>query len=102
MFHKLSPETATRPVTISVDGVTVEVEEGESVAAILLRTPPFTARTTPVSGAARAPYCMMGVCFDCLIEIGGATSIRACMTRARDGMAVRRQLGRPAPPDINL
>jgi predicted molibdopterin-dependent oxidoreductase YjgC len=96
MFRKLDPDgAAIRPVTISVDGVAVAVENGEPIAAVLLRVPPFTTRANPVSGAARAPYCMMGVCFECLVEIDGETSIRSCMTRARHGMVVRRQTGQP-------
>ena len=97
MFRKLEPTFATKPVTISIDGVAMEVEEGEPIAAVLLRVPPFTSRTTSVSGSARAPYCMMGVCFDCIVEIDDATSTRSCLSRARDGMMVRRQAGRPAP-----
>jgi NADH dehydrogenase/NADH:ubiquinone oxidoreductase subunit G len=36
---------------------------------------------------------MMGVCFDCLVEVNGQPNVQACMTQARDGMKVRRQLG---------
>jgi D-hydroxyproline dehydrogenase subunit gamma len=98
MFRKLDLDTVSiRPVTISVDGAATVVEEGEPVAAVLLRIPPFTARSTPISGSARAPYCMMGVCFECLVEIDGETSTRSCLTRARDGMVVRRQACRPDP-----
>jgi D-hydroxyproline dehydrogenase subunit gamma len=97
MFRKLDPDgAAIRPVTISVDGMAMAVEDGEPIAAILLRIPPFTTRASPVGGAARAPYCMMGVCFECLVEIDGETSVRSCMTRASNGMVVRRQAG---PPD---
>ena len=96
MFRKLNMDgVTTKPVMISVDGVTITVEDGEPVAAILLRTFPFTARVTPLSGALRAPYCMMGVCFDCLVEIDGETSTRSCLARACNGMVVRRQVGRP-------
>lgn len=98
MFRKLDPDgVATKPATIMVDGVATEVEDGEPVAAVLLRLTPFTTRNTPVSGAPRAPYCMMGACFECLVEIDGATSLRSCMTRARDGMVVHRQARRPDP-----
>lgn len=72
-------------------------EEGESIAAILLRTAPFTSRATPITGAPRAPYCMMGVCFDCLVEVDGTTSTRSCLCYAREGMVVKRQLTRPDP-----
>lgn len=88
---------AGRHATIKIDDDTVEAEEGEPVAAVLLRHAPFTSRTTPVSGQPRAPFCMMGVCFDCLVEIDGQTSVRSCMAQVRAGMAVRRQRERPDP-----
>ena len=98
MFRKFEPEVEPKKsVTIMVDGSGVTAEEGEPVAAVLLRTPPFTNRTTPVSGAVRAPYCMMGACFDCLVEVDGETSTRSCLIQAREGMAIRRQTGRPDP-----
>jgi len=101
MFRKLAPKMVIKTVTISVDGVIMEVEDGEAIAAVLLRVPPFISRTTPVDGGERAPYCIMGVCFECLVEIDGVTSIRSCMSMAYDGMVIRRQLGRPvAAADI--
>jgi predicted molibdopterin-dependent oxidoreductase YjgC len=36
---------------------------------------------------------MMGVCYDCLVGIDGHANQQACMTRVREGMTVRRQLG---------
>jgi D-hydroxyproline dehydrogenase subunit gamma len=50
-------------------------------------------RTTPVTEAPRAPYCMMGVCFECLVEVDGKPSRQACLTTVRDGMVIRRQRG---------
>ena len=98
MFRKLDPDgVPTRLVTISVDGVATAAEDGEPIAAVLLRIPPFTTRVTPVSGVARSSYCMMGACFECLVEIDGETSTRSCMVRARHNMVVRRQLDRPNP-----
>ena len=43
------------------------------------------------SGVPRAPWCMMGVCFECLVEIDGAAGRQACMIEVRDGMRIRRQ-----------
>lgn len=98
MFKKTSStRVSRRQATITIDDKAVEAEEGEPVAAVILRHAPFTSRTTPVSGQARAPYCMMGVCFDCLVEIDGRTSVRSCMARVRPGMEVRRQRERPDP-----
>lgn len=98
MFRKLNTHTAgLGTAAILIDGVTFLAEEGEPLAAVLLRTPPFTSRTTPISGAQRAPFCMMGACFECLVEINGETSMRSCMVRVHDGMVVKRQACRPNP-----
>jgi predicted molibdopterin-dependent oxidoreductase YjgC len=98
MFRKLDGGTAgAARVSIKIDGTLTDAEEGEPLAAVLLRTPPFFSRVTPVSGSPRAPYCMMGACFECLVELDGETSIRSCLTRVRGGMAVRRQPHRPDP-----
>jgi predicted molibdopterin-dependent oxidoreductase YjgC len=36
---------------------------------------------------------MMGVCFDCLVEIDGFGNRQACLTPIAEGMQVRRQSG---------
>ena len=47
--------------------------------------------------APRAPFCMMGACFECLVEIDGRANQRACQVRVRGGMRVRRQLSSAVP-----
>ena len=69
------------------------VPEGASAAAAVLMAGLASLRDTPVGGAKRAPYCMMGVCFECLAEIDGVPNRRSCMTAARPGMRIRRQRG---------
>ena len=81
-----------RRVTLTLDGAPVEVFEGDSVAAALLGANPAYTRRSPVSGAPRAPYCMMGICFECLVEIDGIPNRQACMVQVRDGMSVKRQV----------
>jgi len=66
---------------------------GDTVAAALLVAGIDHCRTTPISGAKRAPYCMMGVCFECLMEIDGIGNRQACLTPVVAGMQVRRQRG---------
>ncbi len=36
---------------------------------------------------------MMGVCFECLMEIDGVGNRQACLTPVAEGMQVRRQRG---------
>jgi predicted molibdopterin-dependent oxidoreductase YjgC len=91
MFRRVDPPAAT--VRLTFEGRAVEAREGDSVAAALLAAGISSFRETPVSTAPRAPYCMMGVCFDCLVDIDGTPNRQVCMTTVRDGMAVRRQRG---------
>ena len=93
MFKRL-PDSAGREVSVTVDGRAVVAREGDSVAATLLANGSLVCRTTPVTGAARAPYCMMGVCFDCLVTVDGTPNVQGCMTRVRDGMRIEMQAGR--------
>lgn len=101
MFRKL-PHAGTPPPTgaITIDGLSVKVEEGEPLAAVLLRADPPIARLTPVNREPRAPFCMMGACFECLVEVDGEPSSRSYVIRTRPGMVVRRQRGRPGPGGI--
>lgn len=93
MFRRL-PE-ATRPaLPFTFEGEPVEGCEGDSVASALLALGHLATRETPVSGAPRGPYCMMGVCFDCLVEIDGVGNRQACLVPLRAGMDIRRQRGR--------
>lgn len=98
MFRRLQPDAPPR-VTFTIAGRSVEAVEGETVAAALLAAGFEYCRVTPVSGAPRAPYCMMGVCFDCLVTIDGLGNRQACLTEVRNGMVVeiqdgKRELGR--------
>lgn len=81
-------------VDIRIDGQPVEAFEGEMVAGVLVRMEPLFARINPVSCAKRAPYCMMGVCFECLVKIDGVGSIQSCLAPVQEGMSVERQTGK--------
>jgi hypothetical protein len=98
MFRKLHPPV--NPVTVTIDGVAMQAEAGEPVAAILLRGASCHARLHPVSGEPRAPYCMMGACQECLAIVDGVASIQTCRIAARDGMVVLRQQGMRSIPDV--
>ncbi len=91
MFRRLDATPAS--ISFTYEGREIAACPGDSVAAALLAAGVSELRATPVSGAPRTPYCMMGVCFDCLVEIDGVGNRQACLTPASDGMQVRRQPG---------
>jgi len=80
-------------VEVLVDGQTISVPEGASAAAAVLVAGLPALRSTPVGGAPRLPYCMMGVCFDCLAEIDGVPNRQACMVTVAPGMRIAPQRG---------
>jgi hypothetical protein len=94
MFRKLRDWPA-KTLTVYIDAIPAVAAANECVAAVLLRQEEIWTRTTAVSGERRAPYCMMGVCFDCLATVDGVASVQTCLTRVCDGMRVERQLGLP-------
>jgi predicted molibdopterin-dependent oxidoreductase YjgC len=88
-----------RPVTVDLDGKPVAACEFDTVASLLLRVAdPRHYRRSSASGARRAPLCMMGVCFECLVEIDGQTNQQGCLVRVRDGMQIKRQMRRRQEP----
>jgi D-hydroxyproline dehydrogenase subunit gamma len=96
MVRKL-PDAAGEHVTLTIDGRRIAARAGDTVAAALFAAGVTQCRLTPVSGAPRGPYCMMGVCFDCLVTIDGVGNRQACLVPLRDGMTVETQRGKREP-----
>ena len=91
-MFRLRPEANAETIAVVVEGRTTLVPKGASAAAAVLLAGFCSIRETPVEGNERAPYCMMGVCFDCLAEIDDVPNRQSCMVEARSGMQIRRQI----------
>ena len=91
----LLPDSPKQHVTVHIDGQPIAVPAGATAAAAMLMHGSASTRTTPVTGAPRAPYCMMGVCFECLMEIDGEPNQQGCLVIVREGMCINPQLGKP-------
>lgn len=88
-FSRLAAAAAPELVEIEVDGRPLAVPAGASVAAALLLHGQQAPHRAAISGRPRGPYCMMGVCFDCLVEIDGRPGQQACLAQIRPGMRIR-------------
>ena len=93
-MFKRSDDDARAPVEIFVDGVSVRARAGDTVSAALLASGLDVRRATAVSGAPRLPYCMMGVCFDCLVTIDGVGNRQGCLVPVSPGMKIEVQKGK--------
>ena len=98
LFRTLADGARCEPVTIEFNDLPLQVPPVQSLAAALLAAGIQRFRATPISGEPRAPFCMMGACFDCLVEVDGVGSRQACLVAVRPGMVVRSQEGLRALP----
>ena len=73
-------------IHLHIDGQTVQVRPGTSVAAALYLAGDGNSRTA-VSGQRRAPLCGMGICQECRVSIDGQRRL-ACQTPCTAGMQV--------------
>jgi predicted molibdopterin-dependent oxidoreductase YjgC len=64
---------------------------GQSVASAMLAAGLARTRASAVSASPRAPYCMMGACYECLVVIDGEPNQQACLTPLREGMVIECQ-----------
>ena len=78
---------ATARITLSIDGATVAVAPGTSVAAAVWNAGGGAFRRS-VGGQPRGPICGMGVCFECRVTIDGAAHQRSCLVLCAPGMVV--------------
>ncbi|PTL78446.1 (2Fe-2S)-binding protein [Vitiosangium sp. GDMCC 1.1324] len=80
-------QSAVGSVTLRIDGRTVTVPAGTTVAAALAHAEGFISRRD-LKGRPRAPLCGMGVCFECRATIDGEPEVLTCLTPCRDDLEV--------------
>lgn len=93
MFKPMRDITPSKMVALYVDDQLIRASEDETLAIALMQAGISPIRHTPVSGAPRAPLCLMGVCFDCLVQVDGRANVQACMVKVSSGMRVVLQHG---------
>ncbi len=93
--RRVEPE-GDQAVWLIIAGQSVLATRGESVATAALAAGLKSTRNAPVSGEPRAPYCLMGVCFECLMTIDGLPNRQACLVPVQEGMIVEPQMQHPS------
>ena len=90
MFRKLFEDS--NKVCISFEGEEFFVDTDQSVASALLAEGYQVFRSSVINNQPRGAFCMMGVCFDCLLEINGRPNQQACMVPVKENMVIKRQI----------
>jgi len=85
------PEVQQQMVEFLWEGKPYKAVAGDTIAVALLAAGVDHTRESPISGTPRAPFCMMGSCFECRVEVNGESNVQACMNLIEDGMSIQRQ-----------
>jgi D-hydroxyproline dehydrogenase subunit gamma len=93
MFRRL-PDVDDATIEVTIDGQAERVRAGDTVTAALFSVGIESRRTADMSGTPRTPYCMMGVCFECLVVIDGVGNRQGCLVPISPGMRIETQRGK--------
>ena len=80
-----------KKVIINVDGKSLDVIEGEMLAAALWANGLISLGHSPDTDCPRGIYCGIGHCYECRVTVDGVEDVRSCMTPVREGMRVSLQ-----------
>src|SRR5438045_3281368 len=88
MFARRAPSD---PVTLTLDGETVEAERGEPLALSLLAADKAILARSPKLHRPRGPSCFRGACDGCLARVDGVPNVMTCLVPAGGGERIDSQ-----------
>jgi len=80
-----------RTVTITVYGKSLDVIEGEMLAAALWANGYISLGNNPNTDCPRGMYRGIGHCDECRVTVNGVEDVRSCLTPVREGMRISLQ-----------
>jgi predicted molibdopterin-dependent oxidoreductase YjgC len=87
MFNRKIPIDQICSVTF--DGKEIQAQIGEPVVMALLAAGVIATRVAPENHTPRGPYCLIGNCFECLVQINGSSAQQSCRTAVAPGMVIQ-------------
>lgn len=91
--HPILNVEKTKTVRFFFEGRELEAFEGETIAAALVANGIDVFGMTEHSRP-RGFYCAIGKCSSCLMIVDDVPNVRSCITLVKEGMKVKRQIGR--------
>jgi len=88
MSDKLNLER-TEKLVFLFEGQFISGFKGETIGAALLRHDKLHLRDAPNSNTPRGMFCGMGICQECVVDVGGELK-EACRTPIREGVSVKK------------
>lgn len=93
---RLSSPASGRPVSVDLDGRSIEAREGEPLAVSLVDAGQLLLSRSVKYHRPRGAFCMAASCGNCLVRVNGVPNVQACRVAVHDGMRVERQNAYPS------
>ncbi|NRA87321.1 MAG: (2Fe-2S)-binding protein [Rhizobiales bacterium] len=81
-------------ISFTYNGEKCTAKAGDNLATAVLAAGAIATRITTIFADERAPYCMMGSCFECLMIVNGIPNCQTCMIEVKNGMIVESGFGK--------
>ena len=81
-------------ISFTFEGKKMFGYEGEPIASARHDTGVMVLRYSLRHNRPRGFFCAIGRCSSCLMEVDGVPNVRTCITPLREGMSIRRQVGK--------
>ena len=81
-------------ISFTFEGKKMFGYEGEPIASALHDNGVMVLRYSLRHNRPRGFFCAIGRCSSCLMEVDGVPNVRTCITPLREGMSIRRQIGK--------
>src|SRR5260370_27657393 len=91
IHHSALDRDKQETIRISLDGDAIDAQQGDTIAAALLRAGVTTFTRSIKYHRPRGPFCLQGTCGQCLMRVDGVPSLPACKERAQESMICERQ-----------
>jgi aerobic-type carbon monoxide dehydrogenase small subunit (CoxS/CutS family) len=78
----------SKQISFTFNGVGVQCEEGQSIAAAVINSGTLALRKTRFGDEPRSIFCGIGMCFDCVVVIDGVANQRSCLIEAKADMNI--------------
>ena len=87
MFRKIKKQEE-KTISFYFENEKIKAYEGETIASALLRSGIISFRKD-LDKKPRGPFCMMGTCFECLVNVDNFESQQACQLLVKQNISVK-------------
>ncbi len=78
-----------KEISFTFNNIQYKAKKGDSIATALFENDIRVNRKTFENKSPRGSFCFMGVCFECLVTVNGASGIQGCKKKLEEAMEIK-------------